>query len=198
MNQNKLISFAMNFSSFLVDRTNISRIILYGSVADNSFDKDSDIDLFVECDKKEAGKIKNLLELYKKTKEYENFKLEGVDNEISVKCGKLDEWKDLKRSVISNGIVLYGKYSDEPDELKHKILFIADLVDKSKTEKIKIWRKVYGYEQKVGKKTYVFDGLSEKKVGRGAFISNLENSEKVKEFFRKNKVKYKLLDFWME
>jgi predicted nucleotidyltransferase len=198
MNQDKLISLAMNFSSFLVDRAKVDRIILYGSVATNSFDKGSDIDLFVEADKKFKKKVSSLLELYKKSKEYEKYKLDGVENEISIKCGRLDEWRDLKRSIISNGVVIYGKYEGKAEGLRHKILFMTELVGKSKAEKIKIWRKLYGYKQKVGKKIYVSEGLAERKIGRGAFISSLENSDKVKEFLRKKKVKYRLMDVWVE
>jgi len=191
MNRDKLISFAMNFASFLVERVKVDRIILYGSVAANSFDRESDIDLFVESDKKEQKKIDSLLGLYRMSKEYEKFKLDGVENEISVKCGRLDDWKGLKRSMISNGVVLYGRYEGKSEGLGHKILFMTELASKPKSEKIKIWRKLYGYRQKVGKKVYVSNGLAEKKIGRGAFFSSLENSDKVKEYLRKNRVKYK-------
>ena len=50
-------------------------IILFGSIARGDWYKGSDIDIFVECDKKDEKKINNLLELYKKTEEYEKFKL---------------------------------------------------------------------------------------------------------------------------
>ena len=48
MKQNKLISLALNFASFLVDRTMVNSIILFGSVASNNFDKESDIDIFID------------------------------------------------------------------------------------------------------------------------------------------------------
>src|SRR3989344_9275165 len=114
MNRSKLIALAMNFSSFLVGRVEVKSIILFGSVARNNFDDESDIDIFVECDKKVGKKIGKILELYKKTEEYEKFRLEGVKNEISLKFGKLDDWKDLKRSIISGGIALYGSYHGTP------------------------------------------------------------------------------------
>jgi predicted nucleotidyltransferase len=170
---------------------------LYGSVAANTFDKESDIDLFVEADKKDKKKIETLLELYKKSSDYEKFKLVGVKNEISIRCGKLEEWKDLKRSMISNGIVLYGRYTDKSEDSSQKVLFMLDVTGFSKTEKIKIWRKIYGYKQKVGKKVYISDSLAEEKIGRGAFLCGLENVEKVKEFLKKNKVKYRLKDIWV-
>ena len=194
---NKLISFAMSFASFLIDRIKVSSIILFGSVASGNFDKESDIDLFIETEKKNENKVKSVLELYKKTKEYEKFRLSGLENEISIKCGNLDEWKELKRSIISNGIVLYGKYKGQPSELKHKLLFVIN-VSGNKTNKIKIWRKIYGYKQKIGKKIYVSEGLAEKKLGKGAFLASLENSQRIIYYLRKNKVKYSYFDLWIE
>jgi len=198
MKQNKLISLALNFASFLVDKINLDSIILFGSVAQNNFDNESDIDIFIETNKKNEEKIKNFLDLYKKTEEYEKFKLEGIKNEISLKIGKLDEWKDLKRSIISGGIVLYGNYKGKPEKLNHKIIFILNVENIKRAEKIKIWRKIYGYKQKIGKKTYVFNGLVEKKLGRGSFIIPVEKFKQIKDYFVKNKIKHSFFDVWVE
>ena len=50
------------------------------------------------------------------------FKLKNVDNEFSIKIGKLDEWKNLQRSIASTGIVLYGNYQATklPNDVKCK------------------------------------------------------------------------------
>ena len=114
MEQHKLISLALSFTSFLIGRIGVKSVILFGSVANNTFDRESDIDLFIETDKKSADKIQNLLELYEKTEEYEKFRLEGIENRIAAKIGNLKEWGELKRSIISNGIILYGKYQGKP------------------------------------------------------------------------------------
>jgi predicted nucleotidyltransferase len=196
MKKEKLISLAMNFASFLVERVKVDRIILFGSVASGNFDKESDIDLFVESDKRNKKKIESLLELYKKSKEYEKYKLDGIEKEISVKSGKLSEWKGLERSIISNGILLYGRYIGKADKLEQRVLFVVDFGKRTKAEKIKIWRKVYGYKQKVGKKVYTSEGLAERKLGRGAFIVSLENAVKVKSILLKNRVKYEVIEVW--
>lgn len=188
----------MNFSSFLVGQAEVKSIILFGSVAKNNFDSESDIDIFVECDKKDEKRISNLLELYKKTEEYEKFKLNGVKNEISIKSGSLEEWKDLKRSIISGGIVLYGSYHGTPDKLNHKLLFLLNLKGISRTIKIKVWRSLYGYKQKVGEKVYISKGKVEKKLGRGAFLVPIQDSQEVINYLKGNKIKYSLLDVWTE
>ena len=188
----------MNFSSFLVGQIEVKSIILFGSVAKNNFDNESDIDIFVECDKKDEKKISIILELYKKTEEYEKLKLDGVKNEISIKSGRLGEWKNLKRSIIFGGIVLYGSYYGTPDKLNHKLLFLLNLKGISRTTKIKIWRSLYGYKQKVGKKVYISKGKVEKKLGRGAFLVPIQDSQEVISYLKRNKVKYSFLDVWTE
>lgn len=198
MERNKLISLAMNFSSFLLERMQVKSIILFGSVAANNFDEESDIDLFVETIPENENKIKNLLILYKKTKEYEKFKLGGIENEISIKSGNLEDWKDIKRSIISNGIILYGNYRGQPSDLRHKLLFILNVKDLKRSDKIKIWRKLYGYKQKIGKKDYILKGMVDKKIGRGAFLTSIENYQNLLVFLRKNKVKYSFFDIWTE
>jgi len=198
MEKNKLISLALSFASFLFDRMEVKSIILFGSVAKNNFDEESDIDLFVETDKKNEKRIMTALELYKKTKEYEKFQLAGIKNELSLKCGNLNEWKGLKRSIISGGIVLYGSYQGKPEKLKHKLLFSLKTENLERQKKIKIWRKIYGYQQKVGKKIYVSKGFAEKKLGRGVFLVSAENSQEVLDFLIKNKIKYSFSDIWIE
>ena len=191
-----LVAYASAFVSFVLPKIEVEEIILYGSVASGNFDRGSDIDLFVESEKKNREKIGSMLELYKKSKAYEWYVLDGVGNEISVKSGKLSEWKGLARSVISNGIVLYGRYVGKVDNLEHKVMFSVDFGKIKRVGKIKIWRKLYGYKQKVGKKVYVSEGLAERKLGRGAFIVSLENAVNVKELFRKEKVRYEIIEVW--
>ena len=68
----------------------------------------------------------------------------------------------------------------------------------NRAKKIRIWRKIYGYNQKIGKKTYDFKGLVEKKLGKGAFITSMENSKEIIEYLKKNKATYSYFDIWVE
>ena len=108
MERNELISYAMDFASYLALKVaDIDRILLFGSVARGDFDDESDIDLFIDADLN-PKEVQPILGLYELSEENKKYKLEGIKNKISLKIGKLDEWK-LKRSIISNGILLYGK-----------------------------------------------------------------------------------------
>src|SRR3989339_143939 len=82
-----------------------------------------------------------------------------INNEISLKVGELDKW-ELKSSIISNSIVLYGRYRSNVTETKTKQYTLFELKIKGKRKNMmRIWRKLYGYKQKVGKKWYNTEGL---------------------------------------
>jgi len=177
MERNEIIAYAMDFASYLVSRSEgINRIILHGSVARGDFDSESDIDLFVDItDKKSEKKIRIYEENYYKTNSYKEWKLKGVDNEISLIIGKLDsdEWKDLKRAIMNTGIVLYGKYTAENKEAKHYVLFSFENI-KPESKRVGLFRKLFGFN--AGKKKY--SGLAEKfnmrRIGKGTILVPIE------------------------
>ncbi|MBU0627719.1 MAG: nucleotidyltransferase domain-containing protein [Nanoarchaeota archaeon] len=194
MERSDLISYAVNFVSFLIKKSpKISKVILFGSVARGDFDDKSDIDLFVDT---ESGKkdIEILLELYEKSEESRKYRLEGIKNDIMLKVGKLDKWGSLKLSIASDGILLYGKYEESPKGIKNYLLFKISAGKMERKNKIKIWRKVYGYRQKIGKKVYYSKGLVEggKKLGFGLFFMPSDKSREMIDFLRKNKVDYEI------
>lgn len=198
---NTLCAFAYSFVSFLVERINsndIDRIILFGSVARGDAIKESDIDIFIDTKdiniKKEISKITDLF--YESTIYRDYWKLLDIKNDIKCIVGNLEKWK-LKRSIISEGITLYGK---TVGEIQGKLfcLFKTNIVGKAK-EKLKIWRKLYGYKQKIGKKTYYSKGLIElnngKKISPGVFILPIAKSKKITDFLKGQKIKYQLIEF---
>lgn len=205
INRFDLISYATNFVSFIL-RYNINKeinsIILFGSVATNNFDEESDIDLFIDTDKKNNNEIIKILELYKKSEDYKKYKLFGIKNEISIKTGKLEEWKDIRRSIISNGIYLYGKYKSIPDKIKQYLMCNIELKKLNRNKKLKLWRLLYGYTQKINKKFYKFKGLIEelsgKKIAKNLFIIPVENQQKLIYILKKNKVNYKINEIWSD
>ncbi len=85
-----LKSYASYFSSYLLDNIRdvglIERIILFGSVARDEADKDSDVDIFIEL-RKETSKTKKEIEKiiadFYKSREAFLFKTKGVENRIN-------------------------------------------------------------------------------------------------------------------
>src|SRR3989344_3593094 len=115
----KLIAYAEDFASFLLQTLNnetnkVKQIILFGSLARGEATKESDIDIFVDIlDEKLELKIKDIIEkFYTSIKVKKYWGLLAINNEISCTIGKLEEWDNLKKSILANGIVLFGKYQE--------------------------------------------------------------------------------------
>ncbi len=205
VSKESLISYSLSFCSFLLDTPfgkNINKIILFGSVARGDYNEDSDIDIFIDTEKNLEKLVDKYLNLFQESKQHEIWIQKGITNEISIKVGKLKEWK-LRREVISSGILLYGKYSELPDELSYYLLIkIKDIYKKKPSNQVKIWRKLYGYKQKVGKKTYLIKGLIDKnngkKIAKSVFIIPMENRKPIIEYLNKNKIIYTVHELWSD
>lgn len=197
MNYN-LVSYAMDFSSFLMqnikEKDRIKNIILFGSVARGESNKESDIDLFIDIineDKIEEESNKILKDFYNSTKFKNYWKLFNTKNKIKLTIGKLDEWEDLKNSIISNGLSLYGKYQEIPAKGKNMALFFLENI-KPNIKRVTLNKKIFGYKHS-GK---FYNGMLQKyggiKLGKGSIIIPLEHSNKFIEIFRKFKISVKI------
>lgn len=203
LKRNELIAYAMDFTSYLLSKTEnseISRVILHGSVARGDFDEESDIDLFIDVkDKRFEKGISKILENYYKTNSYREWELKGLTNKISIISGKLDseEWKDLKRAIMNTGIMLYGKYKSDIEKIKHYTIFSFENI-KPDSKRVSIFRKLFGF--KAGRQKY--PGLTEKigaiKLGKGDILVPIEHVNELKRFFQEKKVSIRLYDVWMD
>lgn len=201
-----IISYAMQFSSFLIEKKKISekinKIILFGSALSENFDEESDIDIFIDTDDSIKKEIENELYAFTKSKYTENWELKGLKNEISLKIGKLNEWKDLKREILSNSLILYGKYISKPEKLKPFAIIKIVTSNFSRKRQVSLWRKFYGYSQKVGKKVYTKKGLlsvaNGKKLEKGIVIVPYENSDKIYKFLDSQKINYETYEIWSD
>ncbi len=203
MNQdkkNKLIAYALDFVSFLLEHSiNLKKAILFGSVVTEESDKESDLDIFLETDEVER-RIQRLLTEFENTKG-ENWRLKGIENQISLKIGDLEKWPKLKRSIQSYGLLLYGKYKEVPEEIENYGLFLLNFDKLKRAKKVSVWRKLYGYSQKVGEKRYVKKGFVDemgKRLERGVLAVPYKNVKSVKDFLNKNKVKFRIIEVWSD
>ena len=202
----RLIAYAMDFSSFLVQNIEetgkVNQIILFGSAARGEASKDSDVDLFVDVlDKKLEAKIEAVKgKFYSSARFKKHWLLLGIKNEINCTVGKLDEWKELDISLISNGIVLFARYKGIPKLQLYYLFRVSPGDDRNRN--VTMWRELYGYKQKVGKKIYEKKGLirdyNGRKVARGVFIVPVENAQKVIAYLKRQKCMHSLIQFWQE
>ena len=145
MKKENLIAYASAFISFLLDNessSSIKNIILFGSVARGDFDNESDIDIFIDSDKNIERDVEKTLKMFIGSEIQKRWMLKGLKHEISLKVGSLEEWK-LKRSIISDGIMLYGKFKQIPDKVDYYSLISPSFSKLKRSQKVAIWRKLY-------------------------------------------------------
>lgn len=199
--QNELIGYALDFTSYLIERTaGINRIILFGSAARGDFDTESDIDLFIDTTQRRLdAAIPKIVESFYATTKAKAWNLKGIEREISCVVGELDseEWKDLKRAIMNTGIILYGKYHGAVEKVHHYLILSYGPI-RSESKRVSTHRSLYGFT--VGKTKY--SGLVDKyhavKLGTGCLMVPLEHALEMKKFFQERKIAVKLYDVWSD
>lgn len=193
-----LLAYAVDFTSFLLERINldnIKRIILFGSVARGEASDESDIDLFIDVNTDEKGIQKEIYriisEFVSSVKFGKYWILKDVKNQIKPVIGKLDDWKELKNSIISNGIILYGRFEEVPEKAIHKTLLSWENV-KPESKRVLLSKRLFGYRK--GKKSY--DGLIKKyngeRIGKGILAVPSYNEKIFLKLFKDMKIKIKI------
>lgn len=203
MKRENIIGYAANFASFLLDSNTalkIDKIILFGSIARGTYDRESDIDIFIDTKENIEQEIKKTLYLFKNSEVQKRWELKGIKKEISIKVGELNKWK-LKRDIISDGIILYGKFKEMPENVEYYLLINPSFKKFNKSKNVKIWRKLYGYTQKVGSKVYKTQGILEKLGGKrleNSIVINMKNKKELIDFLNKEKINYKVTEVWSD
>ena len=201
-NRERLVAFAMDFASYLEENTkHIRSIVLFGSVARGKFDKESDIDIFIDTAKPPAveRQIKGILKRFKKTERFEKWVLKGVKAGLKPIAGDLKskKWESLRASLNSDGMVLYGKYHSSPKDIKQHLIFTYGRIRGMK-KRVNLHRKLFGYT--VSGKRY--PGIAEEtngiKLGHGVLMVPVEESPKVRNVFEGLKVPFRIFEVWRD
>ncbi|MBU0898403.1 MAG: nucleotidyltransferase domain-containing protein [Nanoarchaeota archaeon] len=206
-----LFPYIYDYISVLFENIEIKRsvkkVILFGSVARGEFDKESDIDVFLEVSSSLVEKTENLVR-----KSEKRFSLISekkwiplrIKNPIKTIVGDLEEprWKELKLEIISYGITLYGKFESLPEKLSHHALFTYSLSGLPQKRKMKFLRTFFGYRIKKKTKLYEQIGIVEeiggKKLGSNSILIPLEKSRDVQKFFNNFKITPEIREIWMK
>ncbi|MBU0459339.1 MAG: nucleotidyltransferase domain-containing protein [Nanoarchaeota archaeon] len=202
MKKNELIAYAESFTSFVIEKlkTNIKEIILFGSVARGDFSQSSDIDLFFNVQNKNditkcKTELKNLERKFYKSKIFIQWKQKGITNIIKPKIGILEQW-GLKRSIISDGLVLYGKYKSD---LKGEgyLLIVLGII-KDVTKRNKITRTLFGRSENNYSTKGLISEVGGKKLAPTILIIPLQFSDKIITFLQKEKISFQLYELWSD
>lgn len=189
----KILGYAVDFVSFFLERIDkgyIEKIILFGSAARDEADSDSDVDLFIESidsakTKRATDKIKK--EFFDSIRFKSYWELKGVKNDIRVVTGKLDNWKDIKNSVIANGILLYGKYEATPRNAVHKTIFSWEKV-KPESKRVLLFKRLFGFKNQKKEYKGLLDKYGGEKLSKGSIMVATKHSVEFMKLFKKMRV----------
>ena len=181
----EILSYSRYAATYLLSKLtleelkSIDNVVLFGSVARLTADNESDVDVFFDVDvsvKKQnqlKSKLNKILVDFYLTNIALDFKSKGIDNEISIKLGKLNEWESLSQSISSYGIILYGKYSKEPKGLKAYTLLSWENPGKAKGA---LLNKLYGFKARNKEYPGMLKKYKGVKIGGGTILVSRKES----------------------
>lgn len=201
----KLLSYAMDFASFLIqkikEKENIKNIILFGSVAREEAEPSSDIDLFIDVIKENSKtelELNKILEQFLSSVKCRNYwNLLNVKNEIKLTIGNLNNWKSLKPSIIANGIALYGKFKTDIKEGRHKTFFVWENI-RPNSKRVLFNKQLFGYKQNNKFYPGILQKYQGEKLGKGCILVDLETAQEFHKLFKKHSITVrikKVLDY---
>lgn len=195
-----LKGYASYFAAYLVNNlkslNNITKIVLFGSVARDEATKESDIDIFIEVKKKTKKfekEIKEAEESFYLSREAALFKAKGIDNRFSIKHGELKDWKDLYRSIASTGIVLYGPYEAQglPSGTKHYIIIFWESIGRNRGAFL---NKLYGFTVKGRHYPGILLKFGGRRIGKSCVMLPIQYKNDLFKLLKDYEVKAKILE----
>lgn len=204
-----IFSYVYDYISILFENEEakelISKIIIFGSITTGEFNKESDIDIFIDTSKLNIRKVKDIVKENEKRfylVAEKKWEVTGIRMPIATIVGDLEDsrWKELKYEIMSTGIIIYGKYETLPKNLKHYALFTYSLANLPQTKKMKLLRNLFGYITEKGKKKYrhlgLIDKIKGKKLGSNTVLIPIEKSRSIQKFFNLYRVTPEIREIW--
>lgn len=203
-----LFPYIYDFISVILEnqscRSYIKSIILFGSVSRGEHDETSDIDIFINTEEVNIGKLEALVKDSEKRfglSIEKRWSVMGIDTPIRCIVGDIETytWKALKTEIISSGMVLYGKYESVKDDVTHYSMFSYTLANLSQKNKMKLIRRLFGYRIKKGRKTYQQTGRIKEIGGKkleNCLLVPVEKSSDVQKLLNSFKITPEIREVW--
>ena len=204
LNRETLIAYTYAWLSFLFRepyvKGKIRSIHLFGSVARNEFDEESDIDVFVNVTQKEAVRpveiaCRRSLKKFYNSKEFKKFELRGIRNEVSPKIGMISKWPELKKSIERESLLLYAVSMFGKLE-KGFILILESMREPAKRNRV--MRYLFGRRERKFKRIGKVEELGGRKLTARSFLIPAKNFNQIAKFLNKEKVKFTLVEVWID
>ncbi|MBI5392237.1 nucleotidyltransferase domain-containing protein [Candidatus Woesearchaeota archaeon] len=191
------IAYATNALTFIFLKENISKYIqniyLFGSSIRGELTKESDIDIFIDCNKEFEQEVekncKSALSIFYNSKDYEKWKSYEFIYPLSIQIGEVKTW-ELYSSILADGILLYSrKIAIETTE--RKVLFMIEL-PKNKKKYLFLTRKLFGRKEHGYKDNGIIMEIKGNKLSSTIFIIPKEDIQKITELLNKEKIEYSM------
>ncbi len=187
----------MNALVFLFQKQDIvqhiNTIYLFGSAVRGELTKDSDIDIFIDCNEEHEqeleANVKSSLGLYYNSNDYEKWKTFKFTYPLSVQAGNVKTW-ELYSSILADGIVLYSK-KIAVETSDRKVLFMFEL-PKNKKKYLSLIRKLFGRKEPGYKDQGIIGEIKGKKLSSTVIIIPKEYQQKIINLLNKEKVNYSM------
>ena len=194
----ELISYASDFVSFLIqnikDMSNIKSIILFGSVARNQAEKESDVDIFIDVignEKDTEKEVKKITDKFFDSVKFQKYwKLFNIKNEINVIVDELDKWK-LKDSMLGNALILYQKYSPILENGKNKAILSWSKI-KPDSRRVMLNKKLFGYKHYKRYYKGILEQYQGEKLGANVILIPTEHLNSFLKIFHSFKIPVKI------
>ena len=195
---NKPLAYASDFLTFLFlekGAGKIRSIYLFGSAVRGELEKESDIDIFIDCSTRDEDEIIKTSKLaqskFKQSKDFEKWKNFRFSYPISIKSGPLQEW-GLRQSILSEGILLFSK-TVMPVSVEKIVLFSIQFPEKRK-DYLKITRLLFGRHEKGYSDPGLVSFANGEKLGSNVFtVPKLSQGEFIK-LLHENKTEFKMVE----
>ncbi|MBI4140202.1 hypothetical protein HY485_00025, partial [Candidatus Woesearchaeota archaeon] len=160
--------------------------------------KESDIDLFFDCNKKNEEFLKRIVDSailnFESSKDYDKWKLLHFTYPFSVQVGIINEWQ-LKSSIASEGILLY---TNKPAIItgERSVLFVMHH-PKKKKDYIRIRRLLFGRDEEFYKGKGAVQQANGKKLSNNVFIVPQAQQKDIMDILSKEKIDFSMTEIIM-
>lgn len=194
-------AYASYFVSYLLTRLkevdNIFQIVLFGSVAKDEATKESDVDIFIVLkrkNKKLKEKIEKILDEFYSSREALIFKVKSIDNKINLIIDRLEDWPDIKLSIESTGIILYGKYIPIGIKGNKYVIIFWEGIEKNRGAFL---NKIYGVKVKNKKYAGLLEKFNGRKLGKSSIMVPVQYREDILKTLKHYNANARIIEVYM-
>ena len=185
----------MSFLMLEKSSNKIKDVYLFGSSVRDELDKESDIDIFINCNRiheNETLKSAKIAERkFRLSKDFEKWKLLEFAYPFSIKAGMIGEW-ELKTSIMAEGLVLFSRNAAESRQERFVIFIIV--LPKKRPAYLSLARELFGRKEK----EFIAKGLVEARngtrLGSNIFMAPKASQTEFISLLHKRKIDFRMIE----